>query len=131
MFRDIEEVVINCETWCRAGINGDSQLLNDQNAMCCLGFECLNRGLKPSQIRGLGNPCDVSDKFGEAIPDMVLETRVSAYQSFKNNDLVEQCIEINDDSAISDSQRMKKLKEIFKKRGLKIRFVNIPDGVLE
>ena len=122
--KNIYEVVVNCETWARGGKNGKAALLNDQCHLCCLGFECIQRGLKVKDIKNLGMPATAANNnLGFDIPGMTSNLRDTA--------LIQECSRINDDPNINDTTRMSRLKETFRSRGLRIRFTNRPDGIIE
>lgn len=121
--KNIYEVVVNCETWARGGKNGIAKLINDQHHLCCLGFECIQRGLKVKDIRDSSMPSLVASNLGFDIPEMT--------SGLRNTVLIQECAKVNDDPGISDIIRMSRLKGIFCNRGLRIRFINRPDGVIE
>lgn len=97
--------------------SGTTSMLNDRGYMCCLG-QCM------SQIG-----FDVSG--GRADPQQVLKhSSNKKFNPFtnakgKNSTLSSDAIAINDATTTSVVKKVEQLRELFKKHGLKIRFINI------
>lgn len=95
----------------------NSYLLRERDGrMCCLGFECVRRGLSESTIAGAGLPSEVlSDRGSKAflaeVPGGVdLETCIAG---------------INDDKVFAitrsgDLARVRKLRPLFEKLGVRL-----------
>jgi hypothetical protein len=94
--------------------------------MCCLGFACLAYGVSERQIGpgtsgyGKGLPADVSKSAKKLLPKWLL-----AYERDLDNRLTEVGLlsGINDDSTLSDRQKEGRIRRVFAKHGIKVRFV--------
>lgn len=107
-----KEFTVDCNKWVRGGFSstlsyGSVCLLNELDNMCCLGFDCLQtRGLKIDDIRNVSMP--------------------EACSPYLARDYDDDAAVINDDSLITDRQRIRKLRNLLKKYGVRVRFKNIP-----
>lgn len=116
--KKIKKVVVNCDVWLRGK---PGRLLNDDGDMCCLGFECVQRGFSKKEILNKTSPSELN----RTIPNMT--TKLRGY--FENNYLIFKCISINDSPIINDSERMSELKKLFRRRKITIQFKNVPKDV--
>lgn len=121
--KKIRKLVIDCSRWIRGRKGGESKLLNENGNMCCLGFECLARGLTENDIRDRTRPCRVSNDINKKIPHMTFENFDLQY-NYEDNDLIKKIMRVNDDGTISDSKRIGRLCRLFAKRGIKVGFIN-------
>jgi hypothetical protein len=117
----MKTITVDRKKWARGGKNGDACLLNDQGNMCCLGFAArqISR-ISRSALADAGMPCDVYMK-----PSFLTEIDTSSNPNeVQDNALSRAAANFNDDLKISDKMREYKLTRLFKKHGIKIRFVN-------
>jgi hypothetical protein len=114
----MKTITIKRSKWARGGMNGDSFLLNEAGNMCCLGFAAnqMNRIARCELFEG-ATPEDV---YTKASPF----TNVDEDGFVKDNVLSETAIMINDNARISDKVRERRLTTLFKKFGIKIKFVD-------
>lgn len=109
--------VVKRNNWARGGVNGTSRLLNRFNNMCCLGFVCNQLGIPKRDLKGVGSPLYLSDKWD--IPYLINDYKNNA---FGYDFLSYPAMNINDNPVISDKEREKKLKRLFNKHNLDIVF---------
>lgn len=135
----MEKLIIDRTKW-RTGADGEfktgegkTSLLNDLGFMCCLGFECLRRGLKREEILSEGDPVDVfysteayqsnelAAKFGSLLTDHEDE---EGDKIFENSEFVNKAININDDEKTTREEKEKLLLDLFAGEGIEIEFIN-------
>lgn len=92
----------------RTGV-GNTQLLNDDGYMCCLGFYCLQAGIPSENIMGVTQPDDILNvrKFYNKYEDMelLLVDREFADDSMLITDFTTIAMSINDDDNITSEKR--------------------------
>lgn len=122
----MEKLIIDRTKW-RTGSygetatgKGDTALLNKEGFMCCLGFECLRRGLNEDEILGQPEPETMifddrfeKDRFGDMVND-----------SGHNRSWVDQAISINDDMLTSLKEKEEKIQKIFAGQCIEVEFIN-------
>ena len=125
----IEKLTINRKRWLRG--QKDSVLRNEEGLMCCLGFYCLLKKFK------------ISDIFNRSAPEEVLKrTRVDVINKttklgrllidndneegkiINNNEVCNDLMICNDNTDISDKQRERRITQLFKKINVEVKFVN-------
>ena len=101
----------------RGKIGTETQLLNEQGRMCCLGqFSLqLNKKLKKKDILELAEPVELRTD----IPPL---NERSDYGYIRNTSLSKAAMLINDTEETSVEEKVKKLKELFVENGFKIVF---------
>lgn len=118
--KQIKELKINYRKWLHGERrDGVSCLLNEHGKMCCLGFECIARGLDKEAILHRWSPESVVQA------NMISNINHMTHKGI-NTDLVNKAIDINDAEDINDKTRIQKLKKLFRKRGIKLSFTNLP-----
>ena len=110
MTKEIRTVVIDRAKW-RTGMSsknatgiGETELLNDEGYMCCLGFICKAHKVG---VKNLGTPVDTNRK----IPFL---TERDIFYVLTDTDLSERAISINDTGDTTRQVKEKKLKTLFK-----------------
>lgn len=93
--------------------NGDTQLLNHEGFMCCLGFRCNQLGIPKGDLVDVGEPNQLSEEW--IIPDLVNRNGYNTLFCGK-------AIDINDDEDITQREREKRIKNHFSKKGIKVIF---------
>lgn len=83
--------------------------------MCCLGFLAREMGYKPCKIRMVHSPAYTKDS--SLFPDTIVFAG-------DNTNLCNNMMTINDTCYITDEQREAKLKRLFKRAGIGIKFVD-------
>jgi len=122
----MRELVIKRSEWRRGAMLQDHDkwgsvaLLNDRGKMCCLGFDALACGVPIDAIRGFTSPEEVPFECLE--PDVTKRyakgrVREGSFGIYHNSDFVNEAMEINDDSTISDEQREARLIPLLKRIG--------------
>ena len=95
--------------------------LKDSDGMkCCLGFVCEQLGY--TDIADLFLVEDVARNVGEHLENF---TSDSIYHcgTIVDSEFSTSCVYINDDEEITNAERQKQLKKIFKENGHKLRFI--------
>ena len=94
---------------------GDTQLLNSEGFMCCLGFGIAQVGkVKKESLRGLSVPSSIDrvvSPFSRREKGQVLDTEFS-----------DRCVVINDNTVTSRAKKEEKLQEEFAKHGIVLLF---------
>jgi len=112
----MRKVLINRENWCRGKIPeyGVSQLLNDRNNMCCLGFSCnqLHR-IKKKEMLNMPFPDNISSLLpkNSVLLDGVIDSDFSC-----------QAAEINDRSGLPEKLRETQLTKLFAENDIELTF---------
>jgi hypothetical protein len=125
----IEKLVIDRATWRVGGFKGarnirygNTELLNKEGMKCCLGFLATECGYTDKEIYGVVSPWelkthDLGDKEG------YFDKLVSKDHEDFHTDFGAHAIQLNDHSSLSDEERERDLKELFKKNGIDVEFI--------
>lgn len=107
-------VTVRRSEWARGGRNGDARLLNTNGCMCCLGFAiCQITKIKKSDIDG------------EKMPEEVFNRKsFLTEEDGCNNSFAEEASFINDTKDLLEKHREKKLKDLFKKNDINLKFID-------
>lgn len=97
---------------------GNTDLLNNKGFMCCLGqFSLqLDKSLNQCDIIGKTEPSDLDVE----IPGLSNEISEGFSRYFKNTQLTNDAIDLNDNYKITVTEKVKRLKKLFSKHGYKI-----------
>lgn len=137
--RNYRTLTINRKKWWR-GKEGSALLKDYSDKMCCLGFDCKARGFSEQLLRGRGCPSNlmedlikedavtVTKEVREAylkLKGLVTKPRKTKYNGICTDDteLCQEMMQVNDDREFSDEEREARLKPLFLKSGVKVRFV--------
>lgn len=126
----MRELVIDRTRWHRGRGHGNSYLLNSEDKMCCLGFECIANGYTPDQIKKVSTPrCLVIDIKSTSIPDnlrwLVRDREgVESSLAFVSTDDAKLLMDINDDMDIYDEERQQQISAIFARNSIQVTFIN-------
>jgi hypothetical protein len=88
----------------------------DDGKMCCLGFFGLENGANKDDILNCSSPQGVGSRLVKHFP------RLTKRNGF-NNALCNEMMRTNDDMELSDSKRIKILRNLFRQIGWKLKFV--------
>lgn len=101
--------------------NGSSQLLNNENYMCCLGqFSCQ---LEPKvELLDIGSPESV--EFENKDNFLLTKDEEDDWVNYYDSVLSSDCIDINDDSQTSVTEKIKLLKKRLKKNNIELQIKN-------
>lgn len=127
--------IIDRSKWRRGGdlqlesIWGQTQLLNREGNMCCLGFVCIKDGFKKKDILEVADPSDIDPDFADVCTSITLKVHSDEDGIyFHSSELTREAININDSEYISEEQREQQLKTLFKKYGHTIIFIGETDN---
>ena len=126
----MKQLIIDRSKWRTGGEGyrhtgiGDTQLLNDDGYMCCLGFYCLQAGVPQDKILNVGEPDDIVNvrEFYDKSEDFafLLVDRDYDDDSMINTDFTRTAIRINDKESITPDEREKMIKDHFKYMGIEV-----------
>ena len=108
--------------WRRGG-TGQTSLLIPGSAMCCLGFYCRQAGLSSKAIYDQPMPsAALADVHGlhRISPKL---TRYNGRRGWYDTQLCWDVADANDDSKLDQTMREAKLKKLFEKAGITVKFV--------
>lgn len=131
MKNKIDKFIIDRSEW-RCGGNfghgkGDTALLNREGFKCCLGFFALSCGYSEDDIYELGEPSEIDYLSSEEFmfPDwfgsIKFDRDIECY-TMKENNIVKELINTNDDENIDNEEREKQIKEKFLQHGVTVTF---------
>ena len=101
---------------------GDTQLLNAEGYMCCLGFRCLQMGVPENELLDTSTPGDLADKW--QIPDLVLKkSKIQNDGPDYNTEFSYKAMDINDDVDLTPEEREKRIIKYFAKKNIIVEFV--------
>ncbi len=109
----IENLTINRNKW------GMHSLLNYSGKMCCLGFLALACGAIPEEIEGELRPARAPN---------IDWPKEFMFIKLKSNELVDsslaaKAMNINDDEKLTWDEKEERLKVVFRRAGIKLRFI--------
>ena len=122
----MKKLTLDVSKW-RCGANGsymlgegDTELLNSEGFMCCLGqfASQLNPIIKTEDLLFQGEPSDINYE----IVDLNKKT---GFINMGNTDLSNEAININDDDNTTVIEKIQLLKELFIKYNYEIEIVNL------
>lgn len=117
-------LVIDRTRWARGGMGGMERLLNRSGNMCCLGFAC--RVLAPrSAIRDLTMPSNLLYQNRDK-PRMVRQLAPLAslhYSGARDTQWARLAQRANDNAALSEPLRERKVARYLKNAGFAVKFV--------
>ena len=98
---------------------GNTELKNEQNFMCCLGFACNQLlGVPDNELEGVATPCEINEEyltndtlFTYEVEDLKLDSK-----------FVNMAIRLNDEDVFTHSEREEKLIELFAEQGVELVF---------
>ena len=103
------ELVINRKRWMR-GTDEGLLLSSTSRRMCCVGFYARKLGMKP---------CEISD-----IPGLEDTKRGRDVCTWVDHNDLGKLYNVNDESTITDREREAKIRKLFKKHGVRVKFIN-------
>ncbi len=106
--------------WARGGRNGDAALLNNEQAMCCLGFACKKLGVSEDDLLNRSTPADLPALKDKLAP-MVRRARKGG--GYVDRAATDEAVTINDRADLEDPEREAQLKPVLAKLGFKVYFV--------
>lgn len=113
-------------------VYGETYLLNGKSMMCCLGQIAFEAGVPLSELADEGEPysldLDFADQLHAAGLAYVDKDDDGSDEDARlcNTDLANDCMPINDDATMDDTEREQKLIAAFQAKGHILKFV---DGV--
>jgi len=115
------QTIIERSKWYRGKGGAESRLLREDGTMCCLGFDCIRRGIPEGELFIAPSPKSLL----RSVYDPALEGLVKPAPSGlpMSTDVVVEIIGINDMTLISEETREARLKELFEKLDTEIIFV--------
>ncbi len=119
------EFTINRKTWMTPNhpqwenIDGNCLYNPDEQTMCCLGFYC-NRvaRIKKEELEFIGVPSDLPEEYKQYLDKYVYKPTIENIIKFEDD-----LANINDDLELFAKEREKKISQIFKKAGYKVKFI--------
>lgn len=131
------KVKVSRRKWARGnmGRNGSALLIEEGPAkgkMCCLGFACVQLGIRKNTIQGRGMPQSIivtpepeSYYGGTAASDkeLAILKKSPLVRGRYNSALASKAASINDHPRLTEPQREKLLKDLFRSKGHSIVFV--------
>lgn len=111
---------VSREIWYRGRNN--AELLNPTGRMCCLGFVCLQCGLKKEDIIAVATPSGLGTEEAKRLEGFLVR-KGEGTESWDDTLLTDKATMINDDSEITDKVRETRLRKLFAKAGKKMVFV--------
>ena len=130
----LKELTIDRSKWANNSTKealGNSELLNEEGNMCCLGFYAKACGFTDASIQGVAVPSRLSRNTKETVPGLTnsVYTDSDGFSRARATDLSDEAISIND-STYDTNSRERALKALFKAHGTKVKFVGrYPKGI--
>jgi hypothetical protein len=121
------EFVVQRSKWLRGKEDG-TVLLDQHGCMCCLGFVAKQCGVTDYNLLDSGLPSSMGlsegDEDAQRIGGVLLTPQrySSSPGSWRDADLVEVAVEINDSTTLTDDEREARLTALFAKHGYTLRF---------
>lgn len=116
----LESFIVKRSTWLRGG----ESFLRKDGRLCCLGFYCVQAGVEIDDIDGWIMP---SEMVNEAEIDHQYEIDAltefdDEYACARDSHLTDAAVEINDDEDIAESERERRLTQLFAGHGITLTF---------
>lgn len=121
----MKELVIDRKKWARGGNGGPACLLNGNGNMCCLGFLAKACGASNAQIDGVGMPSETTTGDSQRKPLVSLcywSNLANVAWPEKLFPIEFDISELNDTIPLSDEERERQLKPLFRRIGYTLRF---------
>lgn len=107
---------------------GDTELLNEEGYMCCLGQLCLQLGLVEEDIRDYTSPGTVA-KYKEHTTEKLIPLLATSHRIDTNSAFSLRAMEINDNSEFTIGKRIAHLKKLFVENGIEMEVINMPESL--
>lgn len=115
------EYIIQRTSWYRGKGPSNSRLITASGMKCCLGFMCEQAGIDRIHLIGKTSPNElpygIMPQFLQVLVDR------SAF-GLSNSKLASVAMTINDNASIDDTEREKRLIELFKPHNIELKFVD-------
>jgi len=103
---------------------GETQLLNREGFMCCLGQVCEQAGVPKDRLKCIEYPRNLANNFKEEIEFLIEPSSMQIYSNgFSNSELAAAAVSINDNPKITLEKREKALVELFADAGYELEFI--------
>jgi hypothetical protein len=119
-------LVIERDRWLRGDLRNSMLLRDADGKMCCLGFDCIRRGLRSDQIRNVYTPEDLLVEevvAPESLGDLIVSDEERLY-AYRHAGAVEELMEVNDNPQMNESEREQRITELFDVLGVVVEFVD-------
>lgn len=94
---------------------GDTELLNNEGFMCCLGFLSLQEGIPKEKILEVSTPYELGQEAEDKLPYLL--------DTFKlNNKFCKTAMGINDSIRTTAEEKEERITKHFAKKGIKVVF---------
>lgn len=129
------KLVIDRNKWLRGNPNTAQLLRIDNGKMCCLGFFALALGYTEDQISGLGDPIETIidgprpnlwPTWGVCRREKLIEHDqgdAHVREEYEDTDDFNQLMTVNDDAQRSERSREDRIRSIFARNGVEVKFV--------
>jgi len=120
----LKEFTVNRKRWDR-GANAHGALLNEESTMCCLGFLARSCDLKAADIRDRSDFSSFSNRYHVETNERLVSRVPGLYvkSGLRTKQIHDDIVEVNDAGELNDTQREVKLARLFKRAGIRVRFV--------
>lgn len=95
---------------------GDTQLLNKQGFMCCLGFRCNQMGIPKKDLLNKGTPEALADLYN--IADLIEGDE----DGWGNTKFAKEAVHLNDSIRLTSKEREKAIEEHFATIDITVQF---------
>lgn len=123
----MKNLIINRKIWGRGcGENKGKLLTHDRKAQCCLGIYLSACGLTKKELRSLACPMDIKEKIPEEaqwLLEKVPEEAQWLLDGCRDSKIASDLMETNDRTDFSESEREKRIKDLFKAVGINVKFI--------
>lgn len=125
------EFTIDREEWARVAKGGscpfgNSELLNKQGAMCCMGHYCRALGIPTSALHRICEPDSLADEFREVVARGPVPLLRSPVGGRYHSPACENLIDLNDRfenvKSISNIEQERRIAAVFAEFGVKVGF---------
>lgn len=143
VLKDIKTLTIKRSKWLRGKGEQASSLLNSRSGkMCCLGQYAESCGIKPDQMKNLASPAELlnylgGSEFVENVNGTLVKTKPQNIEwktklvmgkptCYDNTVIASVMMSTNDDDdgEFTEEAREQKLTRLFKRIGVKVKFVD-------
>lgn len=101
----------------------DSELLTEEGSYCCLGMIAEQCRIPQKDLRTIPDPESIFSDNNKHVKKISFLVEKNWYGFYRNSELANRAITINDDEDLTQKERERKLKKLFKAHNIELEFV--------
>jgi hypothetical protein len=127
-YKDVKKFIVKRSKWFRGQGDEQSRLQTTDNKMCCLGFYAKECGLKKKHLLDISTPSEILYDIRTLWKSFLFDRKDIEFANdetwITDSNVANDLMEINDNKFITEKERERRLKDLFKAQGIKLKFID-------